>query len=179
MSFALAQLDFKPGQPKNNYFLIKTELLCYGLKVGEKEKEALRKQNPFGEKRAGFSAGGFFILENGFNLNAPIYEEFVQYSPYSLKLEDSDWKLYKDNEYICKCNPVPPPNWYWKNLKDGTPAARIVQRHGNRMLATAVWSDCSLFAKGEECKFCLIGLNKQAVKDSPRQSSRLSRYPPK
>ncbi len=34
---------------------------------------------------------------------------------------------------------------------------RIFQQHGINTLASAVYADCALFEKGEECKFCRMG----------------------
>lgn len=144
----------------------KVEVLCYGIRMDDELLIEARKQNPFFEKRAGYSDGAYIWLGEGKMrtfVDAPVWNSWVKYSPLEARGDDDGIGLYKGEERLCGIEFVEPPRWYLKKTSDGTPAGRLVQQHGKNHLATAVWSNCSLFLTKEECRFCLMGYNKAAL----------------
>ncbi len=148
----------------------KVKTLCLGLKTNPETLEKIRKQNPFFEKRGGYSDGAFLTLEDQLFVDAPVYNRWVKYSPLSLQKQNDNLIISEKGVPLSDTKLLTPPRWYYKKTSDEVYMGRVIQQHGLNQLATAVWSYCELFNTGEQCKFCVIGVNKKSMaRKDPRQ----------
>jgi radical SAM protein (TIGR04043 family) len=156
----------------SNESLLETKIktLCLGLKTSPNILEEIRKQNPFFEKRGGYSDGAFLTLENKLFVDAPVFNNWVKFSPLGLQKQNGNLIISENGVPLSRAKLLNPPQWYYQKTSDGINMGRIIQQHGPDQLATAVWSYCELFNTGEQCKFCAIGVNKRAMtRKDPRQ----------
>lgn len=130
--------------------ILKIELLCYGINLGEMKKDFRR----YRFKRASLSEGVYFTLKKEgeeHSANLAVFEDFVKTSPFLFK----NGTIYKNDEPVCNAQPVPDPEWYRDSLPDGRDFQSVLQQHGKDVLAIAI-SDCSFKRNGRGCLFCAL-----------------------
>ena len=141
---------------------IKAKLLCEGINPDAAAIELFRRQNPSNAKRGGLSSGGKMRLEceSGLFVNAPFYtKKKVDLKAVSLRLRARRVYIEQMGEYLCSAEILPAPEWYEQKVgRFGI--TQILTAH-NRQLAAAVYEDCALFAKKEQCSFCVINRSLQ------------------
>lgn len=154
----------------------KAKMLCWGADADEALLEKARMQNPFLEKRAGYSYGAFIELDFGIPVDVPVFNEISRKSPLKIrKSPEGGFSVFENGRYKNECIVLDPPEWYFNKTSKGTPIGRIVQQHGRNQLATAAWSYCELFKNGDQCKFCVIGYNDKAlVRKDPKDLAEAS-----
>jgi radical SAM protein (TIGR04043 family) len=140
----------------------KIKILCYGLNARLDVLEETRKQNPFSEKRGGYSDGAFIILGKQLFVNAPVYNDWTKFSPMSINRCDGGFGIF-DYNFVCDAELVKPPNWYSKSISRGIPMGRLVQQKSPNQLSVSIRNTCDLYRTGEECKFCQLEYNKQRL----------------
>lgn len=143
---------------------IKAELLCYGISITDPKIMAqIREQNPFNELRSGLGYGWYINLGNESRnvfVNASVYFEYTSRSPFFVFLEGNSLLLAKNIDQAFMITPIKAPDWYFDKTISGIEMGRIFQQHGINSLASAIYSDCEFFSRGEECKFCMMGYGK-------------------
>lgn len=132
---------------------VKKELLCYGVKVGKKTLEDLRKINKFfGESK--FIHVPQIILPGGFYVTAPVLEEFSKQSVYSLRVTNNHVTMLKNNKELFEVTITPVPSWIDKKLSNGKSLSDIICIHGHDTLALVRHNDCFYNRSDRGCKYC-------------------------
>lgn len=126
---------------------IKTELLCYGIRVDE---------TPDRTGGAGPS-DGIFLRINGKECSVPAKGEYVKNSPYILKKSNSHYILYKNEQEICSVERVKKPAFYNNVTQEGIHYYKIFLAHGTDCIGTTVFQQCEYWNTRVGCKFCGIG----------------------
>ncbi|HLC50477.1 MAG TPA: radical SAM protein [Candidatus Nanoarchaeia archaeon] len=166
---------------------LKAEMLCYGVDVeSSKLRELVRSQNPFNEIRSGLGYGWYVRLENGMFVNTSVYFGYNRDSPLKAEFQADEIVLFKDGKPVTALIPLNPPEWYFEKTSSGKEMGRIFQQHGKNALASAIYADCQLFSRSEECKFCRIGdgtdlgnLKIKSIQDLVETAVRAKKYNPK
>jgi len=78
-------------------------------------------------------------------------------SPYIIDRIDDKFMLCENDKAIVEVAFLPEPQYYSKQLDDGTPMKKVVQYIP--MLFSTVYQHCQFFDMGLECKFCDINVN--------------------
>jgi biotin synthase-related radical SAM superfamily protein len=146
---------FNNLEEKMNTIELKAKMLCEGVNPDEAAEELFRQQNPSGVKRGGLSSGGKMRLSDNLVVNAPFYRE----KKVDLKVvADSNRKhgvlIQEEGRILCEAEVLLAPDWYDRKVGDFE-ITQVLTAH-NRQLAGAVYEDCVLFARGEQCQFCVI-----------------------
>lgn len=139
--------EFGPLDEKS-LALLKTELLCYGVR-----SHGIYRGRKGG---AGPAGGRSLALPDGDVLNIPMQGEFIRVSPFELKEQDGGWMLYRGQKQLLGVSLLPLPKFYRKKTSDGIPMKRIAKLHGRDCLATTLLSKCWRWRQGKGCKFCAI-----------------------
>lgn len=143
---------------------LKAKLLCEGFWADDRTLSLFQQQNPSNAKRGGLSSGGKMRLESGVFVNAPFYrykktEMRIQKSLYDRTDGQRELEIWDKDAFMCNATALSPPAWYGQKVGKFE-ITQILTAH-NRQLATAVYEDCSLFSKGEQCRFCVINQSLQ------------------
>jgi hypothetical protein len=89
--------------------IIKAELLCYGLKLSEEQKDIIEKTNPYICEKGLVHA--VHIRFGGTIINVCVAEKFCANSPYSVKQDNGKWLLVKDDRELGEFTFTPLPDW--------------------------------------------------------------------
>lgn len=151
---------------------LKTELLCYGIRVSEELSFLVPKKYPKGRSRAGVAGSGKTIVlrfngEETF-ANVGVLQPFLERSPFELKKEDGKIWIFKKDERICRTL-LPEPEWHKTELGD------TVQLHGIFTLATMITNKCLFREQNKGCKFCIIDVGGANVSRTPEEISKAVR----
>lgn len=152
---------------------LKAKMLCEGVNVDEEAKVLFQSQNPSNAKRGGLSSGGKMKLAGKLVVNAPFYEK-----------READLKIISDpsrergvliqqgGETLCEAEVLSAPSWYSKKVGEFA-ITQILTAH-NFQLATAVYEDCALFQRDEQCQFCVMNRSlSQKAPELVRKSTQL------
>lgn len=134
---------------------LKAKLLCEGFRADEEVLRLFAEQNPSGTKRGGLSSGGKFRLED-LVVNAPLYRsrETDLFATHDNAVSSCGIVLWDKGECVGSGEILSQPAWYNCQV-DAFPITQIFTAH-NRQLAAAVYEDCALFGRGDQCQFCVI-----------------------
>ena len=138
---------------KENPWIVKAELLCFGLKISEAQMEILSINNPFIREKGFVNAT--HILFKKVLINVCVSESFCKKSPYSLYQKDNVWYLKKDEVVLDKIDFLPFPNWVYKEYK-GVMIGSVVRPHSNRCVSLWPSFDCKYVKEKKGCRFCSL-----------------------
>ncbi|OGL47504.1 MAG: hypothetical protein A2149_01025 [Candidatus Schekmanbacteria bacterium RBG_16_38_11] len=127
---------------------LKVDLQSFGVKI-ENLKERVRN---FG---AGPASNITFSI-NEIPINAPVTDFLTKTSPYEIKKESNEFKLFKSDKYVADVQLPPLPNFYNEKTDEGVPYHKIALFHGCDCIATTVFQTCDFWREGLQCKFCAI-----------------------
>lgn len=127
---------------------IKAELLCYGVKVSENDLQILEKENPYIREK-GFAHAINLVLGDEF-INTCVNDEFCKKSPYSIKVENNNTLLYRDDEYITGISFLNLPDWC-KNRINGIEIGGVMRPHSYNCVGCWPKLTCEY-----NCKFCCL-----------------------
>ena len=143
----------------DNMLNTKAELLCWGLKTSKAADEIYLIQHPTAHKRTG-NAGIHIILDDNYVINSIYGEPFCEKSPYSIEKIKDRFYLYKNNKHLCGISVIKAPEWYKKSTTDGHLMADVFLQEGKDILITGLWNNCCYFNNETQCKFCVLGHQK-------------------
>ncbi len=138
----------------------KAGILCCGLKESKAAEEIYALQHPTLHKRTG-NAGLQLALPQGFIVNGIYGEAFCKKSPYLAEKQGKQFFVSRNGSLVCACTPIPAPKWYHKTTTDGKPMSSIMLQEGKDTLISSVWNNCCYFQNGTQCKFCILGYQKE------------------
>lgn len=142
----------------------KVKMLCWGADADLDFIAKAMAQNPFVEKRGGYSYGAFIELDWGVPVDVPVFNRASSKSSIDIVTDNKEgFDVFENETYKGKCTVIEPPGWYSRKTSSGIPMGRLLQQHGRNQLATAAWNYCELFKTGDQCKFCVIGYNEKAL----------------
>jgi hypothetical protein len=137
--------------------LLKLELYCKGMKIDETCNIA-EDGAPISRTRGGLGSGLEVTLPDNLYTNIPVVEHFVKDSPYLLKKENDEYKIYKDDSYVATVKLLQNPKFYNKKTSSGRLMKRIGVMQGT-YIGVYPTNVCGFWEMDKNCKFCSIGLN--------------------
>jgi len=140
------------GNSSRNRALIKTEILCLGLRPVADVDRGRRGG-------AGPSGGRYILVDKGFCVNAPMQGAFVNASPLELVESDGGWAILKKGSEYARAEFVPKPMFYERYTSEGIHMWKVALLHGTDCLASTVYQRCAYWLSGRACKFCGIELS--------------------
>lgn len=137
-----------------NPWLVKAELLCYGLKLSDAQFEIALKYNPY-IKEKGFIHAVHIKYQN-ILINVCVAEKYCQASPYEVNLaNDGKWRLLKDGIDIGSFEFLLMPQWVSKEV-DGYVVGELIRPHADKCLSLWPSTICHYVQQGLGCKFCCL-----------------------
>lgn len=133
---------------------LKSDLLCYGLKIDAHVKDALLQQNRYAWDHDFIHAAHFTI--EGTNLNTCISESFCTASPYNIKTKAESFILFKGEEEICPIDIVHTPDWCSVTV-DNYEIGQFLRPHSPKCIVCWPILTCDYYRNGTQCKFCSMG----------------------
>lgn len=144
-----------------NPWIVKAELLCYGLKITDEQMEVLSIENPFIREKGFVNAT--HILFKKVLINVCVAESFCKDSPYSLYQKNNVWYLKKDEVVLGEIAFLPFPKWVYKEYK-GLIVGGVVRPHSNKCVSLWPSYDCKFVKENKGCRFCsLTSINKKQM----------------
>ncbi|MEE1282932.1 MAG: radical SAM protein [Acutalibacteraceae bacterium] len=140
----------------DNPWLVKAELLCYGLSIPTKFIKMAKSYNPFIEEKGLIHA--VHIIYKGSTINVCVAEKFCSNSPYSVEFDfnKKSWILLKNSIYLGEFEFLVMPNWT-NLLVDDIKIGNILRPHNEKCLSLWPSTECTYIREGKGCLFC--GLN--------------------
>lgn len=141
-----------------NPWIVKAELLCFGLSMTENHKKIARKHNPFIDEKGLIHA--IHILYKGLTINVCVAEKFCQMSPYAVDydVKNNTWILLKNGIELGDFDFLEMPSWINK-LIDRIEVGSILRPHSEKCLSLWPSTECVYIRDGKGCLFC--GLNSE------------------
>lgn len=165
-----------PPAPLNrrNPAELEIDLFCHGIHIDpscDLEHDACAVV----KARAGLGSGLEMVIqaEKPIWLNVPVYEHFVQQTPYTLIKFKGQYRVVDNRNQEHYAVKLPPaPMWYSKNTSSGVPMTSIGVLQGT-YLGIYLGKACAFWYSDpkENCKFCATGLNVQDdATDKPKKT---------
>ncbi len=149
---------------------IKSEVLCYGIKVNEISNKIYDMEHQTEVKRT-INMGLQLLLSDDIIVSIPYSKEMILDSKYYLYEKDNHLYLTDENIIVEACPfPVKSPFWYDYKLKNGRFISDYIQKEGRDVLICSVSSSCCYFTKEEQCAFCALN-NGKIIKEQDRIES--------
>lgn len=141
---------------QDNPWKVKAELLCYGLRISDEQKQIIASINPFIYEKGFINAT--HVLFKDTLINVCVAEHFCKKSPYSIKQIGigNDWLLFKNDVPLGSLFFLNFPAWVYKSHQ-GEMIGRIARPHSDKCISLWPSLNCSYVQEGKGCKFC--GLN--------------------
>jgi radical SAM protein (TIGR04043 family) len=128
--------------------------------VTELQSFGLRLRGNLSKRKGGAGpAEGGTLLAAGIPVSIPVSSQFVSRSPYTLKEEDGQFFILKEEEVVCPVDLISKPKFYDHSTDDGIPYPQLGLLHGKDCLATTVIQTCAFWQSEERCRFCGIELS--------------------
>ncbi len=147
---------------KKNPGLLKLELYCKGIRLGDDCRTEEDGGRRILRTRAGLGSGLEVILPEGLYTNIPVTEHFAAASPYILhRGPNGGYTIWREDEPIAPIRLAPRPAWYDKTTGSGTRMDRVGTLQGT-YLAIYPARVCDYWLEEPQrvnCKFCSVGLN--------------------
>ena len=137
----------------NSIINIKSELLCWGIKLDDDIERRIRRDHPFIFNDR-YIHGAHFVLDGKTNVNVPIAEKFCNKSPYKIEHKENNLMLSKNNVLLMPIEITRPPDWYNTKLNQKTRMRDVFQVHGKTTLVNSEYMCCDFFKEGQGCLFC-------------------------
>lgn len=128
---------------------LKTELLCYGVRLPEELRT--------GRKGGAGPAGGRYMRVKNVLANVPVYG-FALQSPFSVMKEDDTYVMVDRDNNSYEVKIIENPLFYQLKTKEGISYRKIALLHGVDCLATTVYQQCIRWRRNP-CLFCGIELS--------------------
>lgn len=142
---------------------LEIDLFCKGIKIHEScslESDA----RLFARTRAGLGSGLELIIPGDLKdiwMNAPVEENFVQATPYSLRKKPEGYIVHDSRNALEYAVKIPPePSWYTHKTSLGNEMSKIAVLQGT-YLGVYISGSCMYWYESPKrnCKFCTTGLN--------------------
>ncbi|MEA2063329.1 MAG: radical SAM protein [Gemmatimonadota bacterium] len=147
---------------KKNPGLLKLDLYCKGMRIGEDCRTDEDGGRRVLRTRAGLGSGLEVILPGGLYTNIPVTEDFAAGSPFVLHRSgpDGGYVIYREDEPVAPVTLAPRPAWYDRATSHGTRMNRIGTLQGT-YLGIYPAKVCQYWEEEprSNCKFCSVGLN--------------------
>lgn len=141
-------------------WLVKAELLCYGLNITHDQISELAKTNPFimekgvvnavhvlyGREDSEQSKGSVLI-------NLCVAEKNCMKSPYTIQKADNTWHLIKNNIDIGEISFLSFPAWVYRKV-DNIMIGDVIRPHSNKCISIWPSMDCQYVKENKGCNFC-------------------------
>lgn len=134
---------------------LKIELLSMGIR-----SQGIDKGRKGG---AGPAGGRFFRLKDNSCVNAPLWPNYTERSPYYLH---NDQVFFNDTP-LDDVHLISTPNFYSRSTSDKIPMKKIALLHGLNCIASTIIQTCIYWKKHLSCQFCGIELSLQAGETIP------------
>lgn len=135
-----------------NPWVVKAQLLCYGLFLTNSQKEIAAKQNRYVNEKGLIHA--LHIKYQGTLINVCVAEAFCEKSPFTASIESNGtWVLYKNGYRLGAFEFLQLPNWTMEkvgNLLVGD----LVRPHADNCISLWPSQECAFIKEGKGCKFC-------------------------
>lgn len=151
---------------EENPWIVKAELLCYGLKLSEEQFQLAESINPYIRERGFIHA--VHITYKGYNVNICVAEKFCQKSPYAVTIVDSKWHLNYKGKDVGEFEFLPMPEWTRQNIR-GHEIGKLVRPHTNQCVSLWPSTICSYIEKNKGCKFCCLNKPDEKASVSDQQ----------
>jgi biotin synthase-related radical SAM superfamily protein len=151
-----------PGRPLNPAEL-KIDLLCRGVHLDDSPGRD-DGNRPLLQPRAGLASGLELIIlgqRRDLWVNAPVVEGFVGGSPYHLRVDDGQHKIFDERQDMAyRVKLAGRPAWYDQVTEQGIPMSRIGNLQGT-CLSIYLGDRCHFWSPAHplNCKFCTTALN--------------------
>ena len=152
-SIQCAKNEFPYYVLKKNPWVVKAELLCYGLNVSEEQKELLKTMNPFIYEKGFINA--IHILYKNTLINVCVADSFCEKSPYSVKKINNSWYLLKNEVVLDELIFLEFPEWVF-NRCEGVMVGKIIRPHSDKCISLWPSLDCNYVKKKKGCRFCSL-----------------------
>lgn len=141
---------------KDNPWIVKAELLCYGLHITDDQKNTIASINPFINEK-GFINATHVVFKDTL-INVCVAESFCERSPFSIQQIGgaNHWLLLKNGFPLGPLSFLDFPAWVYQSYK-GEIIGRIARPHSDKCISLWPSLDCSYVQAGNGCRYC--GLN--------------------
>ncbi|RJP26364.1 MAG: hypothetical protein C4527_15440 [Candidatus Omnitrophota bacterium] len=141
---------------------LEIDLFCKGIRIHE-SCDLARDARVFAKARAGLGSGLEIYIpgQKRIWLNVPVLENFASKSPYELRRENENYKVYHTLDKESYDIELPPaPDWYFRQTSTGVEMQKIGVLQGT-YLGIYLHDVCSFWKSDprENCKFCATGIN--------------------
>ena len=151
----IADVSRNPG-------LLKLDLYCKGIRIGESCRVADDGGREIMRTRAGLGSGLEVVLPDGLYTNIPVTEAFAAGSPYELNRDSAGgYHIDREGRRVAAVRLAPRPAWYGRRTAGGRQMNRVGTLQGT-YLAIYPARVCDYWVTKPErvnCKFCSVGLN--------------------
>jgi len=135
-----------------NPWMVKAQLLCYGLCLTDEQKEIAKKYNKFINEKGLVHAVHIMYQET--LINVCVAEEFCVKSPFTALIEnDGSWVLLKDGLRLGNFKFLSLPEWTEQPI-GAFLAGDLVRPHANKCISLWPSQNCVFVKNGMGCKFC-------------------------
>jgi radical SAM enzyme (TIGR01210 family) len=135
-----------------NPWVVKAQLLCYGLFLTDDQKEKAKKYNRYIDEKGLIHA--VHIKYKGTLINVCVAEEFCKKSPFTVFIENDDsWVLLKNGRRLGNFEFLSLPKWTEKPISDFL-AGDLVRPHSDKCISLWLSQDCAFVKNGNGCRFC-------------------------
>lgn len=142
---------------KMNPWVVKAELLCYGLNMTDEQFDCAEKINPFIREKGFVHA--VHIRYQDTLINTCVAEKFCKQSPYHARIIDSQWHLMKNEFDLGMFAFLPMPEWTSRKIGEIT-IGSMIRPHADKCVSLWPSTICSYVQQGVDCKFCCLSLTK-------------------
>ena len=132
---------------------IKAGLLCYGVKLDAKAREAGTLRNAY-LLDGGFVHAAHFAID-GVVINTCVSEEFCKQSPYEISCENNTLILKENNVFISEIEILSLPEWCAEGV-DGYVIGDYLRPHSPDCISCCPRLRCMYYSDETQCKFCSL-----------------------
>jgi len=135
-----------------NPWVVKAQLLCYGLCLTDNQKEIAKNYNKYINEKGLIHA--VHIKFKGTLINVCVAEEFCQKSPFTAFIEnDGSWVLLKNGQRLGNFEFLSLPQWTEQPIGNFI-VGDLVRPHADKCISLWPSQDCVFVKNGTGCKFC-------------------------
>jgi hypothetical protein len=143
---------------RNEILLLKTELLCAGIRITPNAVDPLRLKNRYIFEKGFIHAAHFTINET--IINTCVSETFCEKSPYYINYDNGDFRLFRSDgeqdEFLLAIDVLELPQWCEGNI-DGYTIGDYIRPHSENCIACWPYLICDYYSNANQCKFCSMG----------------------
>jgi radical SAM enzyme (TIGR01210 family) len=144
-----------------NPWVVKAQLLCYGLCLTGEQKETAKKYNKYINEKGLIHAVHIRYQET--LINVCVAEEFCGKSPFTALIENGDsWVLLKNGRRLGNFDFLSLPEWTEQPIGNFL-AGDLVRPHADKCISLWPSQDCVFVKDGMGCKFCGLTSRTQSI----------------